>query len=253
MRSSLVWATLVTLFTSTLVRAAEPVAAEPVAAEPPSPSSSDKNELQGVDGFQDCRDLDVLNEKEKKIWSSRQPATPYRYPTEETTLDAPWDGVAHAAGQSAALLTATLVPHVNAVLRDSTPEPGLSWPWSFPIGPASTCSRRPGGFDLKKYRPFRLMVEPGFVAGEKSIAVFLRPGLRFLYHPTSWFVALGGGVGSMFELTGLEPARASLSPEALIQFGKCCEPGYVTLSVRREIFFAGKTQLWFANVGFTYF
>jgi hypothetical protein len=106
---------------------------------------------------------------------------------------------------------------------------------------------------VKQHRGVRLLVEPGFVVGEKSVAVFVRPGARFLYHPSSWFVGIGGGLGSMFELTGREPARASLSPELLIRLGGCCEPGYVTLAFRREIFFAGKTQLWFANVGFTYF
>jgi hypothetical protein len=209
--------------------------------------------VQGVDGIQDCRNLEILNEKEKKTWSSLQPAVPYRYPTPETTLDAPWNGFGHAAGQSASLLTATLVPHLNAVLRDATPEPGLSWAWQFPIGPASSCSRRVGGFDYQAYRPFRLMFEPGFIAGDRGFAVFVRPGLRFLYHPSDWFVGLGGGLGSMIELTGREPARASLSPEVLIQFGGCCEHGFVTLSFRREIFFAGTSQLWIANVGFTYF
>jgi hypothetical protein len=251
MRSSfLVCATLASMLA--MLPAAVARADEP-AAEAPSSSSADKGEVQGVDGFQGCRDLETLNEKEKKTYSSLQPPTPYKYPTEETTLGAPWNGFAREAGQSAALLTATFVPHLNAVLRDATPEPGVSWPWSFPIGPASNCSRAPGGYDLKKYRPFRLMFEPGMIFGDKSIAVFVRPGLRFLYHPTAWFVGLGGGIGSMYEFTGAEPARASLSPEVLIQFGRCCEPGYVTLSFRREIFFAGKSQLWFANVGFTYF
>ena len=247
MRPAHLFVTLVALLTSAVARADEP------ATEPATSSSSDKNEIQGIDGFSECSNLDVLNEKEKKTYSSLQPATPYRYPTEETTLGAPWDGFAREAGKSTALLTATLVPHLNAALRGATPEPGLSWPWSFPIGPASNCSRRNGTYDVKKYKPLRIMVEPGFISGDKSIAVFLRPGLRFLYHPTAWFVGLGGGVGSMLEITGLEPFRASLSPEALIQFGRCCEPGYVTLSFRREIFFAGRSQLWFANVGFTYF
>jgi hypothetical protein len=44
-------------------------------------------------------------------------------------------------------------------------------------------------------------------------------------------VGVGGGLGSTVEIAGnREPFRPSLSPEALMQFGHCCDAGYFTLA-----------------------
>ena len=209
--------------------------------------------LEAVDGTAGCDALEVKNDKELKVYSSLQPPTRYVYPQAEEILGAPWVELGGAAKDSLALIAATLIPHVGPVLRGPTPETMLSWPWSFPIGPPSACSRRRGGYDIAKYRPFRLMFEPGIDLGQTAVVVSMRPGARYIYHPTAWPAGLGGGLGSMIELSGKEPLRASLSPEIVVQLGRCCEPGYFMVGIRHEFFFAGKNDLWSASVGFTYF
>jgi len=220
-------------------------------------TSSDDRANADVDAFDNvgaCRELDARNEREVVQWSAEQPPKKYEYPRKELLVGAPWVEFLRATGHSAALLAATVVPHVAAALRGSEPEPGLSWPWSFPVGAPAECTRAKGTFDIAAYRPVRILFEPGFLsAPDRTIAVFVRPGLRYMYHPTAWYLGFGGGLGSMFELTGKEPTRLSVSPELLLQFGACCEPGYVTLTFRREIFFAGGDGIWFASAGFTYF
>ncbi|MEO6573377.1 MAG: hypothetical protein ABIP89_06040, partial [Polyangiaceae bacterium] len=107
---------------------------------------------------------------------------------------------------------------------------------------------------ISKYKPLRLMFEPGIDFGQQAIVVSVRPGVRYIYHPTDWPAGLGGGLGTMIELTGKEPVpRPSISPEAVVQLGRCCEPGYFMIAIRHEFFFAGKNDLWSASVGFTYF
>jgi hypothetical protein len=154
-----------------------------------------------------------------------------------------------------ALLAATIVPHLNVAMRDSTPEPGVSFPWSIPLGPSMSCTRARGTFTVGQHYPLRVLVEPGLLLGDRSVSVFVRPGVRFTYHPSDWLVGVGAGFGSLFEFVAKneDGPRASLSPEATIQLGTCCQPGYVTLAFRREFFLAGRSQLWFATVGFTYF
>jgi hypothetical protein len=209
--------------------------------------------LEAVDGPVACLAMERKNAQELKVYSSLQPPTPYVHPHPEQILDAPWVELGGAAKDSVALLAATLLPHVGPTLRGPTPETGLSWPWSFPLGPASACSRRAGSYQISKYKPFRLMFEPGIDFGQQALVVSVRPGARYIYHPTAWPAGLGGGLGSMIELTGKEPLRASLGPEVLVQLGRCCEPGYFILAIRHEFFFAGKNDLWTASVGFTYF
>lgn len=209
--------------------------------------------LEAVDGAAACEALELENDKELKVYSALQPATPYVHPQPEKILGAPWVELGGAAKHSIALIAATLIPHVGPVLRGPTPETMLSWPWSFPIGPPSACSRERGTYAISKYKPFRLMLEPGIDLGQAAVAVSVRPGIRYLYHPTAWPAGLGGGLGTMIELSGKEPLRASLSPEIVVQLGRCCEPGYFVVAIRHEFFFAGKNDLWSASVGFTYF
>ncbi len=230
------------------------------AADDASKDKSDKksdaspDDITRVDGIAECKLFREANEREKHIWESTRPAVPYAYPDRDTVLDAPWGKLLKAMGDNFGLLAATFTPHLNAVLRSLEPEPGLSWPLQAALGPVMTCSRRPGTYDVDVYRPIRLLLEPGLlVGGDHSVAFFVRPGARFMYHPSSWVVGVGGGVGTMLELSGKEPARASFSPEGVLQLGHCCDPGYVTLAVRRDFFFAGRTQIWAATVGFTYF
>jgi hypothetical protein len=99
------------------------------------------------------------------------------------------------------------------------------------------------------------MLEPGIIAGSRGAGFFTRPGYRFIYHPSDWVVGAGGGLGSTIEIAGnREPLRPSLSPEAVIQFGHCCDASYFTMALRYDRFFAGDTRnvVW-ASLGYTFF
>jgi hypothetical protein len=208
--------------------------------------------LNAYEGIGACDALVEKNVHDMRIWEKTQPPTPYKYPERETFLDAPWTPLFNGVSYSGALVAATLIPNLSAVLRGPNPAAGVSWPWSIPVGPAFWCTRKKGSFDVIKYRPIRLLLEPGFFA-ENPVAFWVRPGARFMWHPTSWFFGVGGGIGSLIEMTGNEPFRASISPEIVVALGRCCNPGYFSLALRHEFFFAGQTQITSASVGFTYF
>jgi len=193
-------------------------------------------------GFGDCAALDARNARELAMWTATQPPRPWTYASRETLLDAPWVELLRATGHTAGLLLVTVVPHVGVAFRSKTPELLLTWPLSVPFGPALSCSRRVGSFDVDKFRPNRILLEPSLWVADRT-TFSLRPGYRFMVHPGEWFFGLGGGVGSTIEIArplGASP-RASLSPEAVVQLGSCCAPGYVTLAVRGDFFFDGPT------------
>ncbi|MGH7285312.1 MAG: hypothetical protein ACRELY_27635 [Polyangiaceae bacterium] len=208
--------------------------------------------LDTIEGIHECEAFELKNAHDMQIWEKTQPATPYKYPERKTFLDAPWTPITKLDGDSGMLLIATLAPHLNAMIRDATPAVGFSWPWELPVGPAFWCTRKKGTYDLFKYRPVRIVLEPGIYA-EQPVTFFVRPGARFMWHPTSWYFGAGLGAGSTLEIAGKEPFRASLSPEAIVTFGRCCNPGYFTIAVRHDFFFAGKTQTTTASLGFNYF
>jgi hypothetical protein len=99
------------------------------------------------------------------------------------------------------------------------------------------------------------MVEPAVAAGKQGTAVFARLGYRFLYHPSDWVVGVGGGVGHTFDIAGKgEPQRISLSPEAVMQFGHCCDASYFTFAVRYDRYFAGTSlNVIGGTLGYTFF
>lgn len=211
--------------------------------------------LDYADGPAGCRAFDAKNERELAEWSKTQPAVRYEYPRDDTVLGAPWGKLTSGIGSTLDLLAASAIPHVGAQLRSETPAAVVSWPWQIPIGPAFTCSRQRGSFTVRPFRSHRLMFEPGLIASQRGAGVFARPGYRFLYHPSDWVVGAGGGIGSTVEIAGnREPFRPSLSPEAVIQFGHCCDAGYFTLAIRYDRFFGGETKniLW-GSLGFTFF
>ena len=208
--------------------------------------------LDTIEGITECEAFDRKNAHDMQIWEKTQPAVPYQYPARKTFLDAPWTPITRVDADSGTLLLATFAPHINAVIRNATPAVGFSWPWELPIGPAFWCTRKKGTYDLFKYRPVRFVLEPGFYA-EKPVTFFVRPGARFMWHPTAWYFGAGLGAGSTLEIVGAEPFRASLSPEAIVTFGRCCNPGYFTIALRHDFYFAGKTQTTTATLGFNYF
>ena len=105
------------------------------------------------------------------------------------------------------------------------------------------------------------MIEPAIVpVGGSSVAMWIRPGYRLLVHPSSWVAGIGGGIGSTIDLFGFqsggkaEPFRASISPEILIHFGKCCDRGFFTLTVRSDIYLVGQDRFIIGgSAGYTYF
>ena len=188
------------------------------------------------------------------MWATSQPATPYKYARQGRVLDAPWVELGRGFGSSLGVLLATLVPNVGVLTRGSLPEFLVSWPWSVTFGPALSCSRTRGKFDVDAFRPHRAMLEPSFAIAQNTTTFAVRPGYRFLVHPASWFLGVGGGLGSTLELAGSEPVRPSISPEAVVQLGSCCAPGYVTIALRGDFFFAGERRVAASlSFGVTYF
>jgi len=220
-------------------------------------AAADEPKTETASGIGDCRALEERNAKELAMWSAGQPPRPWAYPARETILDAPWMELVRALGHSAGLLLVTAVPHVGFAIRSKSPELLLAWPLSVPFGPALSCSRRVGTFDVDKLRPNRLMLEPSLAVADVGTTFALRPGYRFLVHPGDWFFGIGGGFGSTIELArpkGAAP-RAGLSPEAVVQLGACCAPGFVTLAIRGDFYFDGPATpaTFSATFGLTWF
>jgi hypothetical protein len=208
-----------------------------------------------ADGPTACHAFHAKNERELAEWSKSQPAVPYQYPREDNVLGAPWGGLTSALGSTSELLLASIIPHFGAQLRIDTPAALISWPWSLPIGPAYTCARRQGTFRVYDFRAHRLMLEPGIVSSQRGTGVLVRPGYRFLYHPSDWVVGAGGGIGSTIETVGKsEPFRASIGPEIVMQFGHCCDSSYFTLAFRFDRYFAGTSKnIIGGSLGYTFF
>ncbi|CAN5233556.1 hypothetical protein BH09MYX1_BH09MYX1_44410 [soil metagenome] len=205
-------------------------------------ASAPKDDTDRASGFGDCTALRERNEKELQMWSPTQPAVPYAYPKRDLLLDAPWIELGRGFASAAGVIVASVLPNVGVLFRASLPEFLISFPWQFPFGPPSSCTRTRGTFDVVPYRPNRLLLEPGFAIAKDTSTFFLRPGYRFLVHPASWFVGLGGGIGTTMEIVGKEPFRPSVSPEFVVQLGACCTPGYFTIALRGDFFFAGENR-----------
>ena len=219
-------------------------------------ASAEEPKTEYADGPTACEAFDAKNERELAAWTKSQPPVPYEYPRDDNVLGAPWGPITGGIGTSFDLVLASILPHFGAQLRGQTPAAVVSWPWSIPLGPAFTCSRKQGTFAVRKFRSNRLMLEPGLVSSNRGTGFYVRPGYRFLYHPSEWVVGIGAGVGSTIELAGnKEPAgRPSVSPEALIQFGHCCDASYFTLGFRYDHYFAGdSTNILGGSLGYTFF
>lgn len=218
-------------------------------------AQAEEPKLDYADGPAACRAFSARNERELAEWSKSQPAVPYQYPRDDEVLGAPWGPLTSGIGSTLDLILASAIPHVGAQLRTETPAAVVSWPWQIPLGPAFTCSRHRGSFTVREFRSHRLLFEPGIIASQRGAGVFARPGYRFIHHPSDWVVGAGGGLGSTIEIAGnREPLRPSLSPEAVIQFGHCCDASYFTFAVRYDRFFGGETKniLW-GSLGYTFF
>ena len=213
-----------------------------------------KDDTDRVSGFGECAALAERNEKQLQMWAPTQPATPYAYPKRAVVLDAPWVELGRGFASAAGVLATTILPNVGVLFRAALPEFLVSFPWQFPFGPPSSCTRARGTFDVMPHRPNRLLLEPAIAIAKDGTTFSLRPGYRVLVHPASWFVGLGGGLGSTIELVGRGPIRPSVSPEFVAQLGACCNPGYFTIALRGDFFFAGENPVSVSlSFGVTYF
>ena len=208
-----------------------------------------------ANGFRECRDLTERNQREQQTWTSALPKKAAVVPEDGLVLGAPWKTFFHGVSEALPVLLPTLLPHLGATVRSSSPAIVLAWPWSIPVGPSHACTRRSGTFTVAEHRINRVMIEPNLVVLDRSVGISTRLGDRLVWHPTDWVVGIGGGIGTTLELSGFgEPLRASLSPEAVFHFGHCCDPGYVTLALRADFFFAGaSTAVPLASLGYTFF
>ena len=214
-----------------------------------------EDKIDYADGPTACRAFHDKNDRDLVEWQKTQPSVPYAYPQDDNVLGAPWGTITGGIGDNIDLVLASVLPHVGSQLRNNAPAVLVSWPWSIPFGPAYTCSRHKGSFTVRDYKFHRIMIEPGIVASQRGTGVFTRPGYRFLYHPSDWVVGAGAGLGSTIDLTGQrEPFRASLGPEAVLQFGHCCDSSYFIFAVRYDHYFAGGSRdLIGGTLGYTFF
>jgi len=209
-----------------------------------------------ADGSDECREFYDENTRQLLAWEKKQPAVPYRYPREQTVGHAPWGQFFSSVGHSGELLLATLLPHVGAQFRGDSPAAHVAWPWTVLVfGPMYSCTRKKETFVVHGHRAHRLLVEPAVVSSNRGVGFSVRPGYRFIWHPTSWVVGPGIGLGSTIEIKGnREPFRYSIGPELVAHFGTCCRSSYFTLAIRYDHFFKGTNRdIVGASLGYTFF
>lgn len=219
-------------------------------------SAADEPELESADSIKECNELADRNETELRKWEKEQPAVPYEHRREKLVLGAPWGRFFEGIGDGSKVVLATVLPHMGMQLREPGPQIMLAWPWSVvPFGPRVGCTRERGKFEVRHFRNHRLMVEPAVLLGDRRPDFFVRPGYRFVFHPTDWVAGVGGGIGTTADVVMKgEPMRMSVSPEVVVQFGHCCEPGFVTVAVRYDHYFAGNFRDTFSvSAGYTFF
>jgi hypothetical protein len=218
--------------------------------------AEEPSELDTADGVDECEAFVAQNQKEMTAWEKSQPPVPYQYPREKMFLNAPWAQFFSNLGRSGELVLATLIPHVGAQFRSSAPAAHVSWPWSVLVfGPMYSCSRKKGTFRVHGHRVHRILLEPAVISSNRGIGFTVRPGYRFIWHPSSWVVGPGLGLGSTVEIKGnQEPFRYSIGPEAVAHFGTCCRSSYFTLAFRYDHFFKGNSRdIVGASLGYTFF
>jgi len=147
---------------------------------------------------------------------------------------------------------AVILPHAGFTLRDGSPGFVLSWPGSLPFGPVTASSQGSRTSDVAVHQPLRVVLEPGLVLAN-HVSLFVRPALRYLWHPSTSSFGLGVGLGSSLEWTEMDRFSLSVSPELLLHYGACCRPGYLLLALRLDEFIPRREVTAFtANVGLTF-
>ena len=218
--------------------------------------ADEESDVETADGSRECREFREKNESELADWEKEQPPVPYRYPREQLLLGAPWSQFFKTMGHSGELVIATLVPHIGAQFRGDAPAAQVAWPWTIlAFGPATSCSRKRGTFVVHGHKAHRLMFEPALVSSTRGVGLSFRPAYRFVWHPTSWVVGPGIGLGSTIEVAGnREPFRYSVSPELVAHFGHCCRSSYFTFALRYDHFLGGNIRdIIGGSLGYTFF
>ena len=216
-----------------------------------------EDDLQVVEGYRECKQMNEAADRDTQAWRKTQPPQLYPDPRPNTVFGAPGfaDVLTGFGNVPLELWLATFIPHLGAVMRGGEPAFSISLPWQFPLGPTLTCSKRAGGFQVMNHKPVRLVLEPGIHAGDRLFTAWTRLGARYIHQSAGWVVGLGGGAGSTIQFVGKNEAlRASIAPEAVIRFGRCCEHGNFTVAIRFDHYFERQhpDQL-LINLGYTYF
>jgi hypothetical protein len=143
------------------------------------------------------------------------------------------DGYAAMAIMQLAMIVPTLGLHAQR--GSSAPGMTISWPGQLPFGPVTACRVSTRG-SLEEHRPLRFVFEPGIVV-RSPLSVFLRPGVRAIWHRSAWRLGIGAGIGSTLVWIDSDRGAASISPELVMHFGRCCGPGYFLLSLRADRYY----------------
>jgi hypothetical protein len=122
----------------------------------------------------------------------------------------------------------------------------LTWAWSVPFGPEQgPLVRHPRHCAADRYemrlRPSRVELEAGVFFTEPA-TYLLRLGYGYVWQAHGSRLGLGTGFGSTLSWREGVGFRPSLSPELVVRHGQCCGPGYLTLSLRYDRYFAGEVR-----------
>ena len=157
-----------------------------------------------------------------------------RYAAEPEVYASMGDGLANAV----LFGVAALAPSAGLEGDGGHDRPALALAWSatLPWGPVTACRVGRHSHDLYMLRSLRAVLEAGVLI-RSSASPYVRPGLRAIWHRSAWPVGVGAGLGSTLALMPDTRGAASVSPELLLHYGKCCEPGYLVLALRADLFF----------------
>lgn len=161
-------------------------------------------------------------------------------------------GMGDAFGALIAFRWAAFTPTLGMQLERDSRSAGfvISWPASIPVGPVTACRIARFSGDVHEFQSLRLVLEPALVV-RRPVSLFLRPGLRAIWHRSNWRVGFGGGFGSTLVWIDGDRFAASLSPELTLHVGRCCQPGYLLINIRADRYYPRRepdTAL--VNVGF---
>jgi hypothetical protein len=163
-------------------------------------------------------------------------------------------GMGDAFGALAAMQLAAFVPTLGLHLQRGSRAPGfaISWPASIPLGPVTACRISPSSGELQEFRALRLVIEPALVV-RRPWSIFLRPGIRAIWHRSAWRVGFGGGLGSTLAWIDGDRVAASVSPELSVHVGRCCGPGYLLINVRVDRYYPRREpDSALVNLGFAF-